>query len=151
MMLERQAHVRRHAAPGQQRKILKDVGEWIERAGRQVAHDRHTAARRLEQAAENAEQRRLSATGGPDDRKDFPLRQREADVFEHGERAVAMVDAVDDQLKTHCGQADAAFSAAGSLSSRPTLPARICSPSSPSWRMSRTKSRTASRARISCG
>ncbi len=41
--------------------------------------------------------------------------------------------------------------AGGSLSRRPTLPERMRSPSAPSARMSRTKSRTISRLRISCG
>src|SRR5262245_60028716 len=40
---------------------------------------------------------------------------------------------------------------AGVFRSLPTLPERITSPSLPSALMSRTKSRTASRARISCG
>ena len=46
-MLERQLHVARDAAPRQQREILKNKGDWVQRIGRETA-DPHIAGARLD-------------------------------------------------------------------------------------------------------
>ena len=87
-----------HRAPGQQRKILEHEGQRIEAVGRRRAAQFRAALARLQQAAEDRQQRALAAAGGTDDRDHLARRDRERHVVEHLERAEAVADMVGDQV-----------------------------------------------------
>jgi hypothetical protein len=99
MMLECKGHVAFDRAPRQQREILKDVGEGIERAGRRLALHQHAALARLQDAAHDAEQGRLAAAGRPDHREGLAFAHRQIDPLQSQDIAVAMTHILDDQLQ----------------------------------------------------
>ena len=70
-MSKRKFDVRFHRAPRQQGKILEHEGQRIEAASRRRAAQLGGAGARLEQAAEDRQQRALAAAGGPYDRDDL--------------------------------------------------------------------------------
>ena len=82
--LERQRDVLRDRAPLEQHRVLEDHAVVVVGAcpRRRLAVDRGGPARRLDQVADDPEQRRLAAAGRTDQRDELPRLDRQVDVLE---------------------------------------------------------------------
>ncbi|MEY9542881.1 hypothetical protein ABIE85_005941 [Bradyrhizobium diazoefficiens] len=95
---QREFNVLLDRRPGQQRKILEHEGERIETVRRRRPAQLWRAGGRLQQPAEDRQQRALAAAGRTDDRDHLAGADGEGDVVEHGEVAEAVGDVVGDQV-----------------------------------------------------
>jgi hypothetical protein len=90
--LEREAEILQHRVPGQQRAFLEHEGNVIgSRAIDRLAGDGDRTRGRLQQAADDAEQRALAAARGAEQADEFALADFQRHVVErqHGLRGVA--------------------------------------------------------------
>jgi hypothetical protein len=92
MILERQADVALDRAPGQQGKILEDVGQRVERTWRRLAELQNAAAAGQLEAADQPQQGRLAAARGPDDADDLAAADGQLEVVQHLHVAIGMAD-----------------------------------------------------------
>ncbi len=100
--LERQGDVFLGRPPGQQGKVLEDVGERVEAAIGNRADRTDRAGGRLEQAAQHAQEGRLAATRGPQQGQRLAGLDHEVDVGQDLEIVITMGDA--GGLEAHAGR-----------------------------------------------
>ena len=92
VVLQHERDVVAHAEPRQQREILEDEGDLVQRVGRRHAAQHDLAGRRLQDAARDAEQRRFAAARRADDRDDLAFVRVQRDVLERREIAESVRD-----------------------------------------------------------
>src|SRR5581483_8875402 len=82
--LERQGDVLRHGAPVEEHGLLEDdpVVAVLARLPSALAVDRYRAGARLDEIADDAQERRLAASGRTDQRDELARGELESDVLE---------------------------------------------------------------------
>jgi hypothetical protein len=75
--------------------VLEDDGDAARRADHLLPLDANLPLARIDETVDRAQQRRLAAAAGADDRDDLALADLEVDVLEHAQRAELLRDAVD--------------------------------------------------------
>ena len=80
---EAELDVFQHRQPGKQREGLKHHGDARRRRVHRLAEIGDGAGRRLRQAGDQAQQRRLARSGAAEQADDLSLRQRQFDAVEH--------------------------------------------------------------------
>src|SRR4051794_31357532 len=96
--LERKRHVLRDGAPVVEHSVLEDDPEVVvaSRLTRGLTVHRDRAVRRLDEIADDAQERRLAAARGPDERDELSLLDLEVDVLERDRPALELLrDALD--------------------------------------------------------
>src|SRR5205823_940028 len=95
--LERQGDVLRDRAPVVEDRVLEDdpVVAVLARLARGLAVDGDLPARRLDQVADDSQERRLAAPRGADQRDELALADLEVDPFHRGRLPEALRDAGD--------------------------------------------------------
>ena len=98
--LEGQRHVAEHVPPREEARVLEHDAHLAATTGVAGAHavDLDQAIGRLVDIGDEAEQGRLAAAGGPDDRDELAGRDGERDVLEGRERPAVEVEALGDAL-----------------------------------------------------
>src|SRR5262245_58997181 len=101
--LERQRDVLRDRAPVEQNGVLEHDAVVVVTAclSRRLAVDRDTAGRRLDEVADDAEQRRFAATRRADQRDELALLDLEIDVLERCRAALELLRDVLDRNGAH--------------------------------------------------
>jgi hypothetical protein len=105
--LEREGNIVDDVAPGEGRFLLKHHADRLVRFGYRLAGDSDDALMMAEQSADDVEQCRLAAAGGPDDREEFTGLDLERDVINCGDWAFRRFIAHDNVVYHQDGIADA--------------------------------------------